>query len=123
MTDAIRINYEFPMYMDNVYPVGFLSAIEKRHHACFHYYIMCQKLLEQAGKSIESQIRYDDARWLDKPYGNIAIGTATRYGLASPAEFLKESIKEVVLLEIARMDWPRPDPEYWNVEPGKVVYT
>lgn len=118
-----KIVYEFPMYMDNVYPVGFLSAIEKRHHALFHYYIMCQKLLEQAGKGIESQIRYSDANWLDKPYGNIAKSTALRYGLSDPGEFLKESIKEVVILEIIRLQWPEPDPEYWNVEPGKIVYT
>lgn len=122
---TLRIEYQFPMYMDNVHPVGFLSAIEKRHHACFHYYIMAQKLFEQAGghAGIEGQIRYDDARWLDKNYGNIALSTSIRYGLSSPEEFLKESIKEIVQLEIARVGWPKPDPEYWNVTPDKLVYS
>lgn len=123
MVDTLKIVYEFPLYMDHVHPVGFLSAIEKRHHALFHYYIMSQKLLEQAGKGIEDQIRYSDAAWLDKPYGAIALSTAIRYGLSDPGEFLKESVKDVVQLEIARMGWPSPDPEYWNVGPGKVVYS
>lgn len=126
MTDGtLRINYQWPFYRENCYPVGFLSAIEKRHHACFHYYIMCQKLYEQAGGAagLEGQTRYDDARWLDRNYGNIAVSVALRYALADPSEFLRESIKEVVQLEVARLGWPEPNPEYWNVEPGKVIYS
>lgn len=121
--ETLTINYQWPYYKENCYPVGFLSAIEKRHHALFHYYIMCQKLFEQAGghEGIEGQVRYDDARWLDRNYGGIATGIALRYALADPGEFLTDSIKRVVQLEIARVGWPEPQSEYWNVEPGKIV--
>lgn len=120
---GITMKYEFPYYEDQVQPKGFLT-LDIRTHALFHYYLLCQKLLEKAGHNAESdQIIYDDARWMDKPYGNIAKGTAVRYGLVSPEEFLKEGIKKEVRLEIARLGFPAPAEEYWNVEPGKIVYT
>jgi len=120
---GIKMTYEFPYYEDQVLPKGFLT-LDKRTHALFHYYLLCQKLLEKAGTNAErDQIIYDDARWMDKPYANIARGTAVRYGLVDPGEFLKDEIKQQVRLEIARLGFPEPAEEYWSVEPGKVVYT
>lgn len=124
MTDYLNVTFTYPWYADlTISKGGFLSDMDKRTHALFTYYIMCQKLLERAGKSIEDQnpLIYEGEEWMDKPYGNIALATAMRYGLSDPGEFLKASVKDSVEKEIARQDFPAPDPEYWNVEPGKIV--
>lgn len=121
----IKVEYQFPIYEDHTIPKGGFLSIDRRASACFHYYLLCQKLLERAGKTIEDQRfrTYEGQVWVDKPYANIAIGTATRYGLDNPGDFLNFYWKEQVERECQRMGFPPPAEEYWNVEPGKVVYT
>ncbi len=114
-----EIKYRYPMYTDSITD-GFLTY-DRRTHACFHYYLMCQKLLEKAGHTTEDQIRYEGELWWDKPYGNIAKSTALIYQLESPAEFLDLDIKRLVENEVQRLGFPSPAEEYWNVEPGKIV--
>ena len=115
-----KINYGYPLFVDHVIPRGHLP-IDKRAHALFRYYQLCQKLLEKAGFSTDDQIIYDDAPWMDKPYGNIAKGVAVQYGLADPGEFLKPGFKQMVEAEIRRLGWPAPNSEYWNPQPNKVI--
>lgn len=120
--DTLKVTFEYPWYTDmTIRNGGHLSDVDKRTHAAMHYYLLCQKLLEKAGDSTENQIVYEGMAWTDKPYANIAIGTAIRYGLGDPGEFLKPGIKQQVERECVRQGFPAPDPEYWNVEPGKVV--
>ena len=114
-----RINYSYPFYTDHTVSQGGYLTFDKRTHALFNYYLLCQKLLEKAGQSIDDQIRYDDAAWLDKPYANIAKSVAIRYGLDSPDDFLKRGIKDIVEREIARLEFPAPAEEYWEVHPHK----
>lgn len=123
MTEGIRIDFTYPMYEDHMVQNGGFLTLDKRTHACFNYYLLCQKLLERAGKSIEDQNfrMLEGESWMDKPYGQIAKSVAMRYGLESPDEFLKSGIKHLVESEVARQGFPMPDPEYWNVEPGKIV--
>lgn len=122
MTRNPILSLSYPMYTDHIRPKGFLTY-DKKTHALFHYYLLCQKLLERAGNSIEDQRfrTYEGNAWMDKPYGNIANGVAMRYGLESPDEFLQPELKHVVQLEVARLGFPEPAGEYWNVTPGKVV--
>ncbi len=122
--DTLKVTFEYPWYADmTIKNGGFLSDVDKRTHAAMHYYLMCQKLLEVAGKSIGDQNHriYEGESWMDKPYANIALGTAIRYGLSDPGEFLTLTIKSAVEKEVERQGFPAPDPEYWDVEPGKIV--
>ena len=122
MTKGV-IKYEYPYYTDHTLAHGGFLAMDRRAHACFHYYLLCQKLLERAGHEIEDQRfrTFEGQLWMDKPYGNIAVGTAIRYGLESPSDFLQPQFKYMVEQECIRMKFPSPANEYWEVEPGKVV--
>jgi hypothetical protein len=120
--DTLKVVFEYPMYEDMmIRNGGNLSDIDKRPHACMHYYLLCQKLLEKAGHSTQDQIVYEGMAWTDKPYANIAIGTAIRYGLGDPGEFLTETCKHAVEQECVRQGFPDPDNEYWSVQPGTIV--
>lgn len=114
----IVVNYEYPYYSDMIQPKGFLG-IDRRFHACFTYFLLCHKLKEKAGESIDDQIVYEGDAWIDKPYGDIARSVAMRYGLESPDDFLKFDFIRAVRLEAARQQLPRPHDEYLKVWPGK----
>lgn len=116
----IKINYEYPYYADMIRPKGFLG-VDRRYHACWTYYTLAQKVKETVGESTEDQILYEGEEWMDKPYAEIAKSTATRYGLESPDEFLKQNIIQSIRLEAARQQLPRPHDEYMIVWPGKKI--
>lgn len=117
----MHIAYTYPMYTDLIEPKGRLT-LDKRTHALFHYYVMCQKLLEKAGTSIDDQIRYEGEDWWDKPYGQIAKSIAIQYGLADAGEFIKTDLKRLVEAQVADMGFPFPSWEYWvNINPDTKV--
>lgn len=117
---TLKIQYEYPIYVDQIYPKGFLK-IDRRYHACWTYYVLAQKIKEIAGDSIDDQIIEEGMAWMDKPYANIAKSVATRYGLDSPDDFLRKYLIKAIRLEAARLGLPRPHDEYMQIEPGKMV--
>lgn len=118
----MKIEYTYPIYEDmKISKGGFLADYDKASHACFHFYLLCEKLREKAGDSTEDQIVYEGQAWTDKPYANIARGVAIRYGLADPGEFLKPAYKKQVERQCVAGEFPTPHPEYWNVQPDTLI--
>lgn len=94
MSKDIRLNYNRPMFTDQVEPHGRLT-MDIRTHACWYYAMLAQKNRVLYGDGPSTQIITYDAEnneravFLNKNYKAIAKSVAIIYGLESPDEFLR----------------------------------
>lgn len=109
-----KINLSPFRFIDQEQSAGGHLYRDKRSHACWYYYALCEKARQRAGESIEDQIILEGDLWRDKHYGQIADSVALLYGLADPGEFLKADFMKAVELEAARLEMPAPAHEYWH---------
>lgn len=112
-----KLALRYKIFADQIEPQGRL-ILDKRCHALWYYLVLCEKARLQVGDSIEDQIIYDDERWLDRNYEQIARTVATLYGLESPSDYW--NYWPLVLQEAARLG-VTVDPEIRNLHPGSII--
>lgn len=104
-----------PIFPDHTFPKGALSS-DMRSQACWYYYLLAQKQLENTGDSTDKQFGILDIHpWQDTHYEQTARTIAALYQLESPSEFAKAW--QEVETEAANCRLPKPDDRYKRVAP------
>jgi hypothetical protein len=117
MVDPTRkgaLAYEFPIFVDQIEPEGFLNN-EAGSHACWYYFCLAMANKQQVGDGPKTQIILEGELWQSTRYENIARGVAAMYGMESPSEFLK--FMDLVKKEARRVGTEVPG-EIEHVFPG-----
>jgi hypothetical protein len=117
----MKIQYEYPMYLDLIEPKGALS-LDKRSHACWDYTRKAMRARELHAGGIQNQIiqyKVGDTPdpWHESHDEEIAKSTAIIYGLESPDEFLKAEFRKRAWAQ-AKMLGLKVELEIYRVRPG-----
>lgn len=116
MSDDIKLNYNRPMFVDQMPPHGHLT-MDIKTHACWYYAMLAQKNRIIYGDGPSSQIiTYDaenneNAVFHNKNYKAIAKSVAIIYGLDSPDDFLR--YRPLIEQEAKRLDIEL-DEQIWH---------
>jgi hypothetical protein len=88
--DEPTLNLTYFIYKDMMDPEkkGILT-IDRREHACWHYYQIAMRAMLKTGRGPEDQILYDDQEWRTNRFASQAWAVAKLYQLDDPSEFLK----------------------------------
>lgn len=107
--DNLKIHLT-PMFFENyVAPNGFLSR-DMAAHACFYYFMLCEKARETVGNSIDDQRVYEGDEWMFTHYENQRKAVMILYDLPS-----MESIDPhwpAVRMQATLLGLPEPKEEY-----------
>jgi len=112
-------------FQDQTVIAGGCLPNDVRAHACWYYYLLCDKIKDVVGDELSDQVITFEAgstapAYLDQRYSQTARVVADIYSLDSPDEFLK--FRFYTMQEAKRLHMPEPHESYMKPKGYDIIH-